>query len=185
VILPISKDVSGGYRFGYAGLASHGGVAGIIIAIIIYCYKKNQKVWDVLDKLGLVGPLAGFFIRSGNFFNSEIIGTPSDMPWAIIFKRVDMLPRHPSQLYEALCYLLIFCIVYYIYTKKRDQHQHGFVFGITIFLVFVSRFLLEYTKVVQSSFEESLPLDMGQILSIPFVLLGVIVIITRCSRKLF
>jgi len=183
IFFPLTKDVSGNYHFGYTGLASHGGVVGIIVAIFIYCYKKKQSVWDILDKLGLVGPLAGAFIRLGNFFNSEIVGNPTDMPWAIVFRSVDPNPRHPSQLYEALCYLIIFAIVYYIYTKRRDKHKLGFVFGVTIFLVFVSRFLIEYTKVIQSSFEESLPIDMGQILSIPFILLGFIVVVIKCTKK--
>jgi len=182
IVFPISKDAAGNYHFGYAGLASHGGIIGIIIAIFIYCKRKKTKVWDILDKLGLIGPLAGAFIRLGNFFNSEIIGNPTDLPWGVVFKRVDLLPRHPSQLYETFCYILIFFLVYYIYTKRRTSHKYGFIFGVTISLVFICRFFIEFTKIVQSSFEESLPLDMGQLLSIPFIIIGIIIVIARYRK---
>ena len=184
MLLPIAKNAAGNYIFvGYAGLASHGGVLGIIIAIFIYCKKYRCYVWDILDKLGLVGPLAGAFIRFGNFFNSEIIGTPTDMPWAIVFKQVDNLPRHPSQLYEAFGYLLIFALVCFIYFKRRDKHQYGIIFGITMALVFIARFLIEYTKEVQSDFEEGLLLDMGQILSVPFIIIGLVIVVLKFRPK--
>jgi len=184
MLLPIAKDAGGSYTFvGYAGLASHGGVIGIIIAIFIYCRRHRCNVWDILDKLGLVGPLTGAFIRFGNFFNSEIIGTPTDQPWGIIFKQIDGLPRHPSQLYEALSYLVIFAIVSYIYLKRRDKHQYGIVFGTTIALVFIARFAIEYTKELQAVFEEGLLFDMGQILSIPFIVVGIVIVILKYPRK--
>lgn len=177
IILPFSKNAFGNWTFtGYAGLASHGGVTGIIIAIFLYCRNKKMSVWDTLDKLALVGPLGGMFIRLGNFFNSEIIGKPTDSIFGIIFKNIDNIPRHPSQLYEAFSYLLIFILVYYLYTKKREKHNKGFIFGITITFVFIARFLIEFSKIVQSSFEENLFIDMGQILSIPFILLGITIL---------
>lgn len=184
MLLPIAKNAGGSYQFvGYAGLASHGGVIGIIIAILLYCRKYKCDVWDILDKLGLVGPLAGAFIRFGNFFNSEIIGVPSDKPWAIIFSQADSLPRHPSQLYEAFSYLVIFAIVGYVYPKRKGKHQYGIVFGTTIALVFIARFFIEFTKELQSDFEQQLPLDMGQILSIPFILAGLVIVILKLKNR--
>lgn len=183
IISPFSINNRGEWKFtGYAGLASHGGIIGIIIATALYCRKKKVSIWDILDKLALIGPLAGAFIRLGNFFNSEIIGNETDVPWAIIFKRVDDMPRHPSQLYEAIAYLLIFLLVFYVYTQKRNKHAKGLVFGITITSVFISRFLIEFTKIIQSPFEEKLPIDMGQILSIPFIIIGLIIIYLRYNK---
>ena len=186
IILPFAINEDGIWKFiGYAGLASHGGVIGIIIAIGIYSLKFKTNVWDLLDKLALVGPLGGAFIRIGNFFNSEIIGKPTDSILGVIFKRVDELPRHASQLYEAFSYVLIFAIVYYIYNERRERHGIGFTFGVTILLVFVSRFIIEFSKIIQSPFEENLPIDMGQILSLPFIIAGLIVCFWKCRSKDF
>lgn len=184
MILPFGKDSLGNWSFrGYAGLASHGGIVGIVIAICIYCWKYKASVWDILDKLALVGPSGGACIRFGNFFNSEIIGKPTDSIFGVVFKQVDALPRYPSQLYEAFSYVLIFILVYYLYNKRKEQHGPGFIFGVTITLVFISRFIIEFSKIVQSPFEESLPIDMGQILSIPFIIIGLIILFVKFSPK--
>lgn len=187
IIIPVSKNpVTGKLVFtGYAGLASHGGAVGILIALWLFARKYKMGLMDLTDKLGVVAPLAGAFIRIGNFINSEIIGKATDMPWGVIFSRVDSAPRHPSQLYEALCYLAIFALVYWLYTKYRGKYKPGFILGVSITGIFFARFLLEYTKEVQVGFEETLRntigMDMGQLLSLPFIIAGVILIVKKCG----
>jgi prolipoprotein diacylglyceryltransferase len=113
--------------------------------------------------------------------NSEIIGMPADVPWAFVFSRVDPLPRHPSQLYEAVCYLLIFVFILLLYKKRRDAHSAGFFFAVSILSIFAVRVLVEYTKEVQEAFElslrQSVGFDMGQLLSLPFVIAGIALVI--------
>lgn len=177
IIIPLTKDIDGNWAIrGFTGLASHGGILGITIACLIYCKIYKVDIWDIADKLALIGTLGGALIRIGNFFNSEIIGKPTDLPWAIIFKQIDNIPRHPSQLYEAIAYIFVFAIVYYLYTHHHEKHSRGFIAGVAILLAFISRFIIEFTKISQSPFEESMMLNMGQILSIPFILIAVWVI---------
>lgn len=181
IILPF-RMTGGEWVFtGYAGLASHGAAAGIVVAILLYARKYRTGVWGIADKLGLVAPLGGALIRIGNLMNSEIIGMPSDAPWAFVFSRVDGVPRHPSQLYEAVCYLLIFLLILFLYNKRKRAHREGFFFALSVFLIFAVRILVEYTKEVQESFEISLRhnvgLDMGQLLSVPFVVAGIVLMI--------
>jgi prolipoprotein diacylglyceryl transferase len=181
IILPFRK-IGDVWRFtGFAGLASHGGAIGMIVAILLYARKYRVKVWEVADKLGIVAPLGGAFIRLGNLMNSEIIGMPADVPWAFVFSRVDPLPRHPSQLYEALCYLLIFVFILLLYKNRREAHRAGFFFAVSILSIFAVRVLIEYTKEVQEAFElslrQSVGFDMGQLLSLPFVAVGVALVI--------
>ena len=104
--------------------------------------------------------------------NSEIIGRPTDVPWAFIFQKVDMLPRHPGQLYEAICYAIFFGIHWYFYRRYPGKVGTGFFFGLCLFLIFTSRIFIEYTKENQEAFEDGMLLNMGQLLSIPFVVLG-------------
>ena len=172
IILPFRIGSKGFEWTGYQGLASHGGAIGILIALAIYAKKYKQSYLWVVDRLAIVIALAGFFIRLGNLFNSEIIGRPTNVAWAFIFERVDLFPRHPSQLYEAITYLFIFFILWSIYRKKAGQQQKGFLFGLFLVLVFCARFIIEFSKENQEVFENSLPINMGQILSIPFVLTG-------------
>ncbi|SHM25680.1 Prolipoprotein diacylglyceryl transferase [Chryseobacterium carnipullorum] len=184
IFLPIQKGIDGAYHFsGYAGLASHGGGIGLIIMLLIYARKFSIKFMTVLDVIAIATPLAGAFIRLGNLMNSEIIGTPSDLPWAFIFRHVDNTPRHPAQLYEAISYLLIFLLVYFIYRKNIFEVGKGFYFGITTLLIFVVRFFVEFIKVDQVDFEQGMSLNMGQILSIPFVFLGLFFIIKSIREK--
>ncbi len=184
IFLPIQKGIDGAYHFsGYAGLASHGGGIGLIIMLLIYARKFSIKFMTVLDVIAIATPLAGAFIRLGNLMNSEIIGTPSDLPWAFIFRHVDNIPRHPAQLYEAISYLLIFLLVYFIYRKNIFEVGKGFYFGITTLLIFVVRFFVEFIKVDQVDFEQGMSLNMGQILSIPFVFLGLFFIIKSIREK--
>ncbi len=156
------------------GLASHGAAIGILLALYLYSKKKKDQpfLW-LTDRIVIVVALAGSFIRLGNLFNSEIIGAPTHVPWAFIFERVDNIPRHPSQIYESLAYLIIFLILFFIYKKKGAATPKGYLFGLFLILVFGFRFFVEFLKAPQEPFEQSLPLDMGQILSIPLVLLGV------------
>lgn len=184
IIFPF-KIRDGNFDFtGFQGLASHGGAIGILLAIYIFCKRKKQSYLWILDRLVIVVAIAGFFIRVGNLFNSEILGKPTDLPWAFVFLRVDAIPRHPSQLYEAICYLLIFFTLWITYQKYGTKIQKGFLFGLFLILVFSARFLLEYTKENQEPFESSLPLNMGQILSIPFIVIGAYFIFRKKQNKL-
>jgi phosphatidylglycerol---prolipoprotein diacylglyceryl transferase len=159
------------------GLASHGAAVGILIAMYIYSnLKKDQSFLWVMDRVVIATALGGSFIRLGNLFNSEIIGKPADVPWAFIFTRIDDVPRHPTQLYESLAYLIIFVILIFIYKSKSKQLNDGFFFGLFLVLIFSFRFFVEFFKEVQSGFEAGMILDMGQLLSIPFVIIGFIYI---------
>jgi prolipoprotein diacylglyceryl transferase len=165
------------------GLASHGATIGILIGLYFYA-KKNPDlkfVW-VADRLVIVVALSAFLIRIGNLFNSEIIGIPTNSDWGFIFNRIDSIPRHPTQLYEAFAYLCIFFILIYIYKRKRKQLKDWFLAGLFLVLLFGFRFFVEYYKENQSGFEEGMALNMGQILSIPIVIVGV-VLITNSLRK--
>lgn len=173
IILPIKKTLNGEYKFiGFAGLASHGGTVGLIISLYLYSKKYEISYLKTLDLIAIVAPLGATFIRLANLMNSEMIGNPTSMPWAFIFKRVDNIPRHPAQLYEAISYLMIFIIVFTIYKTKNIKLGNGFLFGLAITLIFVMRILIEFLKINQVDFEKGMSLNMGQILSIPFVLLG-------------
>jgi prolipoprotein diacylglyceryl transferase len=178
MFLPIEQMEDGGYKFtGFLGLASHGGAVGLILALIIYSRTTHESILKTVDLIGVVAPLGGCFIRLGNLMNSEIIGFPTTVPWAFIFERDDNLPRHPAQLYEAIAYLLIFTLTFYLYKTNRPKLQHGFFFGISLALIFIARFFIEFLKERQVSFEEQMTLDMGQWLSIPFILIGVAFVI--------
>jgi prolipoprotein diacylglyceryl transferase len=167
----------------FSGLASHGAAIGLFIAFYLYT-KKNvgQSYLYVTDRIVIVAALAGFFIRFGNLMNSEIIGKPTDLPWGFKFLRdlefnpsglaAFVVPRHPSQLYEALSCLLLFFILLYLWNLKKEKTQEGVMTGIFMIFVFTLRFFYEFLKENQSSFENGLALNMGQILSIPAVLFG-------------
>ena len=162
------------------GLASHGAAIGILIAILIYASKKPKQtfLW-VIDRISVVVALAGFFIRSGNLMNSEIIGKKTQLPWGFIFERLPgpPVPRHPVQIYEALAYLAIFGVLIYLYRRYDGKFQQGFLFGWFLVLVFTARFLLEYFKAAQASFREDLMMNMGQLLSLPFIIAGIIILV--------
>lgn len=184
VFLPIQKGPDGVYHFtGFAGLASHGGGIGLVIMLLLYARKFSIPFMTVLDAIAIVLPLGGTFIRLANLMNSEIIGVPTDVPWAFIFRQVDDLPRHPAQLYEAISYALIFLFIYFIYRKDIFKIGKGFYFGISILLIFIMRILIEFIKVDQVEFEHGMILNMGQLLSIPFVLLGLFFIIKSILEK--
>ncbi len=183
MFLPIQPTGDGGYKFvGYLGLASHGGAIGLIMALIIYAKKTKESIIKTIDLIAVVTPLGCCFIRLANLMNSEILGIPTNVPWAFIFVREDNLPRHPAQLYEAISYLVIFGLIFYLYRSKRYRLQNGFFFGLSISLIFIARFFIEFVKERQVPFEEQMQLDMGQLLSIPFVLVGLGFIIYGLSK---
>ena len=155
------------------GLASHGATVGIILALYLYHRKTGDGYLWLLDRVCIPTALAGSCIRVGNFFNSEILGLPSQVPWAVVFARIDPLPRHPVQLYEAACYLLIFAISLWIYQKTSDKPLKGLVFGSFLTMLFSVRFVLEYFKTEQAVYSTGLDLTTGQLLSLPFVLVGI------------
>lgn len=184
IILPIKKTLTGEYKFiGYAGLASHGGTIGLIISLYLYSKKYEIKYLKVLDLIAIVAPLGATFIRLANLMNSEMIGNPTTMPWAFIFRKVDSIPRHPAQLYEAISYLLIFILVFTVYKTKNIKLGNGFLFGLAITLIFTMRILIEFLKMNQVEFEDGMKLNMGQILSIPFVLIGLFFMMKNSIKK--
>lgn len=174
MLLPIRFLAEGGWKFtGYEGLASHGGTLGLMLALWLYVRKTKLSAWRVLDNIAIATPVTACFIRLGNLMNSEIIGKVTDVPWAFVFERVDTMPRHPGQLYEAIAYALLFFIGWMLYRKQPQKVGTGFFFGLCLTYIFTARFFIEYTKEIQEAFEASLPLDMGQLLSIPFIIIGV------------
>ena len=160
------------------GLASHGAAIGILTAIYFYSKKKKDQsfLW-VMDRIVIGVALAAFFIRMGNLFNSEIIGVPTDLPWAFVFTSVDDIPRHPTQLYEALFYLITFLILFFSYKKTKGKFHDGYLFGIFLICIFGFRIFVEFLKENQTYFEEGMALNMGQLLSIPLVIYGVYLLI--------
>ena len=176
------------------GLASHGGVLGIIVAIYFFSkFVSHRSMMWTFDKLVTPTGLVSALIRLGNLMNHEVYGNPTDKPWG--FKFINNLhawrqgaepifspPSHPTQLYEAICYLMTFALCMWLYFKKDAWKKEGLIFGIFMICIFASRFFIEYLKEVQESFEEGMTLNMGQILSIPFVLMG-IYFVWKAMRK--
>lgn len=174
MILPITFPSGGGVKFiGYQGLASHGGALGLLIALYFYSRKTKHSMIDTIDLIAVVSGLGAGFIRLANFMNSEIIGMPTTKPWGVIFERVDNLPRHPAQLYEAICYFIIFAIMMILYKKKRDKLKSGFFFGLVLVLIFTARFIIEFFKEDQVGFEDGMTFNMGQLLSVPYIVVGI------------
>ncbi len=171
----------------YAGLASHGAGFGIVLALFLYARKRaDQSFLWVTDRIAIITALAGFFIRSGNLMNSEIVGKPSDLPWAFIFKQnteYSMVPRHPAQLYEALTCLILFIILISLWRKFKSQLPDGLLAGIFFIWIFTLRFFYEFLKENQEAFEDSMQLNMGQILSIPMVLFGMVLLFRALNSK--
>jgi prolipoprotein diacylglyceryl transferase len=156
------------------GLASHGAAIGILLALYIFSRKAKKPYLWILDRIVIVVALAGFFIRTGNLMNSEIYGIQTHLPWGFIFTlRGETVPKHPTQIYEGLSYLIIFIILFMIYRKHGKQLKQGFLFGLFLIVLFTVRFLIEFIKEPQVGFEENMTLNMGQLLSIPFILAGI------------
>lgn len=176
------------FRFtGYQGLASHGAAIGIIAGLWYYSRKISKKsIFWILDRAVVPIALAGFFIRMGNLMNSEIVGLPATVPWGFRFVNSGLpdpqQPRHPAQLYEAVCYLLSFFVLMHLYWRTQVKKRMGFIFGAFLILIFTARFMIEFVKEVQEPWEQGMALNMGQILSIPFI--GVGIFMLWYSKKL-
>ncbi len=185
MLLPIGIDSQGGWHFtGYQGLASHGGAIGILLAVWLYSRKTRLPVFWVLDRLVIIVALAGMFIRLGNLANSEIYGVATESNWGFVFAlNGERVPKHPTQLYEASAYFLsfVFLLSYYICTKRKPRN--GVLFGAFLVLIFVSRLIIEHWKEVQEAWEQAMVLNMGQILSIPFIVVGIVVLVLSFLGK--
>jgi len=167
------------------GLASHGAAIGILLAIYFFVNKRKEYsyLW-LIDRIAITVALGGSFIRLGNLFNSEIIGKATDVPWAFVFVSVDNVPRHPAQLYEAISYLLVFIILLVVYMKNNNKLKNGFMLGLFLILVFGFRFIVEFFKENQTFFEQGMALNMGQLLSIPFFLFGIYLLVRKEKKVL-
>lgn len=197
IFLPIKESANGslfgfikGWKFtGYLGFASHGAAIGIPIGMYFYVKKHLKKPWlFILDRLAILVALAGFFIRFGNFFNSEIYGKETSSNFGVIFKAAgETVARHPTQLYEAFSYLALFFVMWHLYWKTNKKQQTGFLFGLFMVVLWSLRFVIEFLKEpqVQKRGEEWLfsPLNTGQVLSIPLVLIGVWLMLRKSKKE--
>ena len=171
------------------GLASHGGAIGVLLAMWWYVHKYGKKygfgyIW-IIDRLVIPVCFAGALIRTGNLFNSEIYGNVTDLPWGFIFVRDlhgDGLPHHPTQIYEALSYLLLGLVLLWMYRKRLSRLKTGTIFGIFLIALFGIRFMIEFIKQDQVAFEEGMALNMGQWLSIPFIIAGIVILAVSLKR---
>ena len=172
------------FKIWRGGLASHGAAIGILIALWLFVRKEKKDYTWVIDRIAIVVALSGFFIRMGNLMNSEIYGVETTVPWGFVFLRNgETVPKHPTQIYEGLTYLFIFFLLYRIYWRKKGEHIQGLLISLLMILVFTSRFLIEYLKEDQVEFESSMKLNMGQWLSIPFVIAGFIWLYVSLKQK--
>ncbi len=184
IFLPVS--FSPDFHFtGYQGLASHGGAIGIIIALLLFKRKSTKKsfFW-VIDRVAVPTGFAGALIRMGNLMNSEIYGHHTDLPWGFIFARNgETVPSHPTQIYEAICYVITSIVLLRLYKVERFRNAKGFLLGVFFIMIFTARFFIEFVKENQVSFEEAMKLNMGQWLSVPVVLAGIGLVIWSLKRQ--
>ncbi len=164
------------------GLASHGGGLGVIIGLYLFVKKYKLNFLWLLDRMTIPTIIFAFFVRMGNFMNSEILGRETDVPWAIIFARVDNVPRHPAQLYEAISYFFIFLLLFSVYKFSKNL-KSGFLFGLFLTFVFTARLLIEFVKERQASYGSDFFLNTGQMLSLPFLLIGLGLIVYSMKQK--
>ncbi len=202
VFLPVQRNPESsaffgllqGYEFsGFRGLASHGAALGFLLSSYLFNrkYLKKNLLW-LLDRVAITVPLGGAAIRVGNFINSEIVGKPSDLPWAVKFVQQsagygdNLIARHPAQLYEAICYVIIFFVIWHIYRKTDKKYHQGYIFGLFFVLLWCVRFFVEFFKENQGdefvAQALNIGLNNGQILSIPFIIAGLIVMMTSKNR---
>jgi phosphatidylglycerol---prolipoprotein diacylglyceryl transferase len=165
------------------GLASHGGIIGILIAIYLFARKTQVSYLWALDRISIVAALTFSMIRLGNLMNSEMIGIPTDLPWAFIFTSYDTIPRHPAQLYEAIHYFFCFVVLFWVWYRQRDKIKQGVLFSSSLIVLFSFRFIDEFFKMNQEQFEDELILNMGQLLSIPFILIGIVLLIFISKKQ--
>jgi prolipoprotein diacylglyceryl transferase len=183
IFLPVTFEPE--FRFvGYQGLASHGGAIGVIIAVLLFVKKsvKRNFFW-LIDRIAIPTGFAGALIRIGNLMNSEIYGHQTNLPWGFIFaENGDVYASHPTQIYEALCYIATSILLMRLYKEERFRNAKGFLLGVFFIMVFTARFFIEFLKENQVAFEETMSLNMGQILSIPLVVTGIFLIVWSRSR---
>ncbi|MBX2967567.1 MAG: prolipoprotein diacylglyceryl transferase [Cyclobacteriaceae bacterium] len=165
------------------GLASHGGVIGVLIALFLFARKVNVSYLWALDKISIVAAFIFCMIRLGNLMNSEMIGIPTNQPWGFIFTSKDNIPRHPAQLYEAIHYFISFVILFWIWLRQKNRIKDGFLFSLALIIMFSFRFVDEFFKINQEQFEDGMILNMGQILSLPFILIGIVLLILTAGKK--
>lgn len=171
------------------GMASHGAAIGFLLGLTIFAIANKMPWWWGADRIMIPVAIGGAGVRIGNLMNSEIYGGPTDLPWGFIFQRAgETQPMHPTQIYEALCYILVFLILLWLYFKRDAGRKHpGLMFGVGLIGIFVARFIIEYIKNDQVGFEEgmrsAIGMNMGQLLSIPFVVIGIVLVIVGLLNK--
>ncbi len=190
IFLPMHKMDDGSWKFtGYAGLASHGGTLGLMIALWIYVKVVKVPLWTVVDNIAIATPITACCIRLGNLMNSEIVGKTTESPIGFIFvQNGEDFARHPAQLYEAIAYFILFIISLYVYHKwHRQTAGTGFFCGLCLAYIFIFRFFIEFLKEVQEGWENdmvnAIGLNQGQMLSIPFIIIGVWMLIKPPGKK--
>jgi len=184
IFLPVK--FKGGFEFtGFQGLASHGAAIAMIISMYIYNKKVLHKsvLW-ILDRVVIPVASGAVFVRLGNFINSEIIGKPTGTDFGVVFKQLgESFPRHPAQLYEAICYVFVFLALMYFYWKTKRSEQEGFLFGLFLVLLWTVRFFVEFVKEAQNPERADWLLNTGQLLSIPFILIGLYFMFIYKSKR--
>ncbi|MCK4841119.1 MAG: prolipoprotein diacylglyceryl transferase [Methylococcales bacterium] len=158
---------------------------GILIGLYLFQLRVEEKFVWFIDRISVVCALGACFIRTGNFLNSEIVGIPTTAPWAVVFTRIDSLPRHPVQLYEVISYFFVFVLLLHMYRKMQDGIRPGAIFATFLVIVLIARFFLEFLKTKQEVYESDFWLLTGQMLSIPFILTGILFISYPAFKKMF
>ena len=183
MFLPVGVDEMGNYYFsGYHGLASHGAVMGLMLALMLFRWRSKLAILPIMDWMAIATALAGVFIRLGNLMNSEIVGASTDVAWAFVFPEIDDLPRHPAQLYESLFFFMLFGMGVWLFKRlKYEGVKPGFYLSLQLMVIAGFRFCVEFVKEIQVGFERDMVLNMGQWLSVPLFLLGVVLMI--CTQK--
>lgn len=185
MFLPVKQTAEGWKFIGYQGLASHGGAIGILIATYFYVRQTKIPYLWVIDRLVIAICFAGAAVRIGNLMNSEIYGVPTNLPWGFIFVRDGQtLPAHPTQIYEALSYIILGIILHTYFMKKKTPPRQGFIFGVFLIGLFTARFLIEFLKNSQEAWEDTMTLNMGQWLSLPFIIAGIVILILSIKYQL-
>jgi phosphatidylglycerol---prolipoprotein diacylglyceryl transferase len=168
----------------HGGLASHGAAIGILTALWLFARKEKKDYFWILDRIAIVVALSGFLIRMGNLMNSEIYGVETTLPWGFVFLRNhEVAPKHPTQIYEGLAYLAIFFLLHRLYWAKKGEHYQGMLISLLCIFLFTARFFIEFLKENQVAFEATMKLNMGQWLSIPFILMGIIGLYLSVKNK--
>ena len=187
MFLPVAVDEMGNYYFnGYLGLASHGAVMGLMLVLLLFKWSSGLAILPVMDWMAIATALAGAFIRLGNLMNSEIVGAPTDVAWAFVFPTIDDLPRHPAQLYESLFFFVLFGVGVCLFKCLGYRRvKRGFYLSMQLMVIAGFRFCVEFVKEVQVGFERDMVLNMGQWLSVPLFLLGVVLMVwtQKCVKN--